>query len=136
MDSMEVNKDKFYGELNHFGENKYKNRLDTLFVFQLTFIVILAFVSLYYLNYINLFSTTSLAIITIILVIFIVLIYLNRIIVDPKFRNQNDWDKYNFGDGTLTPPTGYISAGVTGGTQGSTPTHVCTTQTTCNDTSF
>jgi len=128
-------KDRFYGELNRFGENKYKNRLDTLFVFQLTFIVILAFITLYYLNYINLFSTAALSIITIILVIFILLIYLNRIIVDPKFRNQNNWDKYNFGDGTLTPPKGYISAGVSGGIQGSTPTRVCNTQTTCSDTS-
>jgi len=131
---MDRDKDRFYGQLNRFGEYKYKNRLDTLFVFQLTFIVVLVFVVLYYLNYINLFSTTSLAIITVILILFIVLIYINRIVVDPKFRNTSDWDKYNFGDGSMLPPTGYTSAGVSGGTQGSTPTQVCTTQTTCTNT--
>ena len=129
---MDKEKDRFYGELNRFGEYKYKNRLDTLFVFQLTFIVILVFVVLYYLNINNLFSTGALIIITLILVLFIVLLYVNRIVVDPKLRNSNDWDKYNFGDGKVLP-SGYISAGVAGGTAGSTPTQVCSTQTTCTN---
>ena len=129
MDSLGKEKNRFYGELNKFGEYKIQNRNDTLFVFQLTFIVILVFIGLFYLNYINLFSTISLAIITIILVIFIVLIYINRIIVDPKFRSNNDWNKYNFGDGTLTPPNDYIPpTGVMGGIQGSSPTTVCRTE--------
>ena len=126
---MDKQKNSFYGELNKFGEYKLQNRNDTLFLFQLTFIVVLVFIGLFYLNYINLFSTTSLAIITIILVIFIVLIYINRIVVDPKFRDKNDWNKYNFGDGTLIPPNDYTPpAGVAGGIQGSSPTLVCRTQ--------
>ena len=129
MNSIDKEKNNFYGELNKFGEYKYQNRTDTLFLFQLTFIVILVFIGLFYLNYINLFSTTSLAIITIILVIFIVLIYINRIVVDPKFRSKTDWNKYNFGDGTLTPPNNYTPpAGVVGGVVGSSPTLVCRTE--------
>jgi len=121
-----------YERLNTFGEYKYANRLDTLFVLQLFFIIMLVFIGLYYLNMNGLFSKASMYIVLILLTVILFLIVINKAIVMPKLRSKYVFDRLNFGDGTLTPTGGYTVGGVSGGNQGTSPNETCTTQTVCN----
>ena len=102
-----MNESIFYSRLNDFGEYKYKSRLDTLFVLQLTFIIILIFIGLYYLSIFGLFSKASMYIITILLTVVLALIIINKAIVMPKMKFKFNYDSYNFGNGTLNPTTPY-----------------------------
>lgn len=118
-----VDKDQynFYNKLNQFGEYKYNNRLDTLFIFQLTFILILVFIILSYLSSQGIISPFIKWFVTFIFGSFVFLVFLSHAIVLPKLRDKNEWDKMNFGDGTM-PPTGYVTGGVAGGKKGNAPT--------------
>jgi uncharacterized membrane protein len=131
MSDTAFDKDKynFYSRLNQFGEYKYNNRLDTLFVFQLSFLLLLVFVVLSYLNSIGLMSSFAKWLITLIFGSFVLLIFLSRVILLPKLRSTSDWNKMNYGDGTYVP-NNYISAGKVGGMSGNAPTENCTTTST------
>lgn len=126
----------FYSRINQFGEYKTNSSLDTLFVLQITFIVILIFIVLYYLNFYGLFSKISLYIVTVILTVLLLLIIVNKAIVIPKIRSKSVWDQYNFGDGTLNPTTAHTVKGVEGGSAGTSPTQTCTTNCTTGPDSF
>ena len=91
----------FYSRINQFGEYKYNNILNTIFILQITFIVILIFIGLYYLSLYGLFSKASLYIVSIILIVLLIIIIMNKAYVLPRIRSKTVWDKYNFGDGTL-----------------------------------
>ena len=122
----------FYSRMNEFGEYKYNSRLDTLFVLQLSFIIILIFIALYYLSLYGFFSKASMYIVTMLLTIVLTLIILNRAYVLPKMRSKFIWDKYNFGNNTETPTkTQYLQSGVDGGQSGTSPSQTCETQTVC-----
>lgn len=123
---------RFYSRMNEIAEYKYNNRLDTLFVLQITFIIILVFIALYYLTIYGLFSKTSFYIVVTLLIIVLLLIIISRAVVSPKMRSKFIWDKYDFGDGTQKPTaTKYIEGGVDGGQSGTTPNKICETQTVC-----
>ena len=126
----------FYSRVSQFGEYKYNSSLDTLFVLQVTFIVVLIFIALYYFNFYGLFSKISLYIITIILTVLLILIILNKMVVIPRFRSKNVWDQYNFGDRRLNPTTAYTVSGVDGGNTGTTRSQTCTTSCSNNEDSF
>jgi hypothetical protein len=113
-------KNMFYSRLNVFGEYSFQNRIDTLYVLQLSFIVMLAYICLYYLHKFGLFSTYAFYIVATLLVVMLVLIILNRAIVLPKFRSKNNWNEYKFDK--LNPPDSNTikRVGVDGGTPGST----------------
>jgi len=129
---MSLNESLFYSRLNDSGEYKYNNRLDTLFVLQLTFIIILIYVGLYYLTIYGLFSRASLYIVSTLLIVVLLLIIINRAIVMPKMRSKFIWDRYNFGDGTNKPTaTTYVEGGVDGGQSGASPSSTCRTETVC-----
>ena len=111
-------KNMFYSRLNVFGEYSFQNRVDTLYVLQLSFIVMLAYICLHYLNRFGLFSTYAFYIVTALLVVMLVLIILNRAVVLPKFRSKNNWNEYKF---NKLPPTEPVRrVGVEGGIPGST----------------
>lgn len=129
---MSLNEDVFYSRLNDFGEYKYKNRLDTLFVLQLTFIVILIFIGLYYLSIFGLFSKISMYIVTMLLTAVLTLIIINKAIVMPKLRSKQSYDTYDFGNNTKTPTVPFkADAGVVGGNSGTLPITVCETRNVC-----
>ena len=111
----------FYNKLNQFGEYKYNNRLDTLFIFQLTFILILVFVILSYLSAQNVISPFIKWVVTFIFGSFVFLVFLSHAIVLPRLRDKNNWDRMNFGDGTIAPAS-YVSGGIAGGRKGNAPT--------------
>lgn len=129
---MSMNETLFYSRLNDFGEYKYKNRLDTLFVLQLTFIIILVFIGLYYLSIFGLFSKGSMYIITILLTVVLALIIVNKAIVTPKIKSKFIYDTYNFGNGTLTPTTDFKEGGSDTGESGTSPNTSCETVCTQN----
>jgi len=114
----------FYSQINKFGEYKYNNTLDTLFVLQITFIVILIFIALYYLNLYGMLSRYALYIITIILTVLLMIIIINKAFVIPRIRSKSVWDQYDFGDRKLPPVSGGASAGAS--TPGGTPPSACT----------
>jgi hypothetical protein len=132
---MSKNENAFYSRLNEFGEYKYRNRLDTLFVLQLLFIIILVFIGLYYLSIFGLFSKASMYIVTILLTVILILIILNKGFVMPKLRSKFIYDNYNFGNGTKTPTVPFKQGGVDGGNSGSSPSEVCVQQQVCTQTS-
>jgi len=117
----------FYSRVNQFGEYKYNSSLDTIFVLQITFIVILIFIGLYYLNFYGLFSKAALYIVTIILTVLLIIIILNKAIVLPRIRSKAVWDQYNFGNGTLEPTTLHTVGGKDGGETGTSRSQTCTT---------
>ena len=125
---MSMDETIFYSRLNDFGEYKYKNRLDTLFVLQLTFIIILIFIGLYYLSIFGLFSKISMYIITMLLTVILALIIVNKAIVIPKIKIKFVYDTYNFGNGTQNPTTKYKQGGTDTGESGTSPNLICETQ--------
>jgi len=126
----------FYSRINKFGEYKTSSSLDTLYVLQVTFIVVLIFIALYYLHFYGLFSKLSLYIVTVILTVLLLLIIVNKAIVIPKIRSKSVWEQYNFGDGALNPTTPHAVKGVEGGSAGTSPTQTCTTNCTTSPDSF
>jgi len=126
----------FYSRINEFGEYKFNNSLDTIFVLQITFIVILIFIALYYLNFYGLFSKLALYIVTIILVVLLIIIILNKTVVIPRIRSKAVWDKYNFGNGSLEPTTDHISGGKDGGDSGTSRSQTCTSSCSANTNLF
>ena len=125
----------FYKRLSQIGEYKYNNRLDTLFIFQLTFIFILLFIVLSYLSRSGIISTIGKNLLLFTLGVFVLVIYLNHIVVLPKIRDSNNWNRMNYGDGTYKPDN-YVVGGVIGGMNGPPPTGTCTTtpaSTTCTN---
>jgi hypothetical protein len=131
---MSENENAFYSRLNDFGEYKYRNRLDTLFVLQLLFIVILIFIGLYYLSIFGLFSKISTYLVTMLLSVILILIIVNKVIVMPKLRSKFIYDNYNFGNGTQKPTSAYKDGGVDGGASGTSPNQVCETRQVCTNT--
>jgi hypothetical protein len=127
---MSLNESTFYSRINEFGEYKYNNRLDTLFVLQLTFIITLIFIGLYYLNIFGLFSKIGMYLVTGLLLIILFLIIINKAVVMPKIRSKTVWDKYNFGDKVNKPTVPYVvESGVDGGEKGTSPNSNCETRT-------
>ena len=130
---METNSN-FYNRISEFGEYEYNLTKSTIFVYQLTFIVILAFIVLYYFNRMDFISTPTLWLLITVMTIILLLIYINRFIVMPKMLDKNNYDRLNFGDNTLQPAISVVSGGVDGGQQGpppptvscSNPAPVCT----------
>uniref|UniRef100_A0A6C0D8V6 Uncharacterized protein n=1 Tax=viral metagenome TaxID=1070528 RepID=A0A6C0D8V6_9ZZZZ len=114
----------FYQRMNEIGTYTYNNKMDTIFVFQLTFISLLIFIVLYYLYKNNVITFFVLSSVSLLLGLFVVYVYLNRILVYSKIRDQKDWSRINFGDGTIQPKD-YNQAGVDGGENGSVPTQRC-----------
>ena len=115
-------KNMFYSRLNSFGEYKYHNRLDTVFVLQLSFILMLVYICLHYLHKYGLFSTYGYYLVILLLVLIFILIVLNRAFVLPKFRSTSNWNQYKFD--RLNPPPDISGnsikrVGVEGGTVGS-----------------
>ena len=111
----------FYQRLNQIGEYKYNNRMDTLFMFQLSFIMLLVFIILFYLSSIGVISTIAMWIVLFLFGSIVLLVFLSRTIVLPKLRDKNEWNRMNYGDGTI-PPSDYVTAGVGGGITGEAPT--------------
>jgi len=105
-----VEEHNFYNRMNEIGDYSYNKRLDTIFIFQLTFIVILIIVVLLYLRSIGLISSFIVYPISFILVIIIFFIIINRFVLSNKIRNKRYWNKLNFGDGLIAPPN-YVSPG-------------------------
>lgn len=118
----------FYQRLSQIGEYKFNNRMDTLFLFQLSFIMLLVFIILFYLGSIGKISKIAMWIVLFLFGAIVLLIFLSRAIVLPKIRDKNEWNKMNYGDGTIVP-TNYVVAGVAGGVSGEAPTP--TPQETC-----
>jgi hypothetical protein len=114
----------FYSRINQFGEYKYNNTLDTLFLLQVTFIVILIFIALYYLNLYGMLSRYALYIITIILTVLLMFIIINKAFVIPRIRSKSVWDQYDFGDRKLSPVPDVASAGASAAD--GTPPSACT----------
>lgn len=117
----------FYLRINQFGEYQYNSKLDTIFILQITFIVILIFIGLYYLNFYGLFSKIALYIVSIILIVLLIVIILNKAFILPRIRSKTVWDRYNFGDGTLTPTVPHIAGGTDTGNAGTSRGQTCTT---------
>jgi hypothetical protein len=129
----EKNEYNFYKRMNEIGEYRYNNKLDSIFVFQLTFISLLLFLILYYLSTIGVISKLTLSIITITMGLFVLYIYLTRLSVFSSMRDKNTWTRMNFGDGIIVP-NGYKNNGVDGGTYGSLPTKNCYSTEVCDNT--
>ena len=105
------NEHNFYSRMNEIGEYTYKNRYDTIFVFQLMFITILIVIVLLYLKSVGIVTAFFVYPACILLTIIVIFILVNRIVLTNNIRNKREWSKLNFGDGTI-PPSGYITAGV------------------------
>jgi len=105
-----IEEHNFYNRMNEIGDYSYNQRLDTIFIFQLTFIVILIIVVLLYLRSIGLVSSYIIYPICLILVIIVLFIIVNRFVLSNKIRNKRYWNKLNFGDGLVAPPN-YVSSG-------------------------
>ena len=119
------NEFKFYNRMNQVASYTYSNKMDTIFVFQLTFISLLVFIILYFLAKNNIISFTVVWGVTILLGLFIVFIFINRILVYNKLRDQRNWSRINFGDGTVKSSTHIESGGVEGGVDGAVPSETC-----------
>jgi hypothetical protein len=117
----------FYSRINQLGEYQYNSRIDTIFILQITFIVILIFIGLYYLNFYGLFSKIALYIVSIILILLLIVIILNKAVVLPRIRSKTVWDRYNFGDGTLNPTVPHTAGGTETGNVGTSRVQTCTT---------
>ena len=112
----------FYNRISQIGEYKYDSSLNAIFVFQLTFIVLLSCIVLYYLNISGFLSTPTLWLLIIIISLLLGLIYINRFYVLPKMRDQNDYNRFNYGDNTLKPTQPITNGGKKGGDTGPPPT--------------
>ena len=119
-----TNEYNFYKRMNEIGEYGYNNKLDTVFVFQLTFIVLLIFLILYYLSTIGIISKLVLSIVTITMGLFVIYVYFTRLSVFSSMRDKKVWSRMNFGDGKIVP-NGYQNNGINGGVSGSLPTKNC-----------
>jgi hypothetical protein len=114
----------FYNRMNQVASYTYSNKMDTIFVFQLTFICLLIFIVLYYLAKTNVISFTVVWGVSILLGLFVVFVFINRLLVYTKIRDHKDWSRINFGDGTVKSST-YVETGVEGGENGPVPTEKC-----------
>jgi uncharacterized membrane protein len=100
----------FYNRMNEIGDYSYNKRLDTIFIFQITFITILIIVVLLYLRSIGLITSIIVYPTSVILVVIVLFIIVNRFVLSNKIRNKRHWHKLNFGDGLISPPD-YVSGG-------------------------
>jgi hypothetical protein len=114
----------FYNRMNEVANYTYSNKMDTIFVFQLTFISLLVFIILYYLAKNTIITYTILWSVSILLGLFVIFVYVNRLLVYSKIRDQKNWSRLNFGDGTVKSST-YVEHGVEGGENGPVPTQKC-----------
>jgi len=105
------NEHNFYTRMNEIGEYSYRNRSDTIFVFQLMFIAILIVIVLLYLKSVGIVTSFFVYPVCVLLTIIVIFILVNRIVLTNNIRDKRVWSKLNFGDGTI-PPSGYITAGV------------------------
>ena len=101
----------FYNRMNEIGEYNYNKRVDTIFIFQLTFINILIVIALFYLKSIGLITSFIVYPISVILTVIILLILINRFVLSNNIRNKRYWHKLNFGDGVIAPPDYVVSPG-------------------------
>ena len=122
----DMDKLNLYNRLNQFGEYKYNNRLDTLYVFQLTFIYMLLFIVLTYLQSVSVISKFTKWIITLLFGSLVLLVIVGHVLIFPNLRDKSVWYKMNFGNGTFSPSV-YNSIGVPGGTRGNAPTTIAAT---------
>jgi hypothetical protein len=117
----------FYNRISDFGEYQFNLIKSTIFVYQLTFIVLLALIMFYYFNRMGYISTPNFWFLSLLLVSILVIIYINRYVIMPKIRDKNNFDRLNFGDNTLSPTIPVESGGVVGGTLGPPPPTVSCT---------
>ena len=68
----------FYNRMNQVASYTYSNKMDTVFVFQLTFICLLVFIVLYYLAKNNVISFTLVWGVSILLGLFVVFVVIVR----------------------------------------------------------
>lgn len=124
MSQREIDEYNLFRRKNAIGEYTYNNRLDTIFVFQLTFIALLVFLILNYLATYDYISNGAKWITITTITVFVIYVYINRIVLYGKMRNKNNWGDMNYGDNTILPD-GYVEAGTIGGTNGTAPPYVC-----------
>jgi uncharacterized membrane protein len=124
MESETIHEYNFYERMNEVASYTHSNKMDTIFVFQLTFISLLTFIVLYYLYKNNIITLLILTSVSILFGLFLLYIYINRIFVNSKIRDHRNWSRINFGDGQIKPAN-YNEAGVQGGENGSVPTQRC-----------
>jgi len=122
--SEDKNEYNFYNRMNEVANYTYSNKMDTIFVFQLTFISLLTFIILYYLTKNNIITYGVLWTVSTLLAIFVIFVYVNRLFVYNKIRDQRNWSRINFGDSSVAP-SNYIQKGVDGGENGAVPTESC-----------
>jgi hypothetical protein len=116
----------FYNRMNQVASYTHSNKMDTIFVFQLTFICLLVFIVLYYLAKQNIISFTVVWGVSITLGLFVVFVFVNRLLVQSKIRDQRDWSRINFGDGTVkSSESPKESSGIDGGNNGAVPSERC-----------
>jgi hypothetical protein len=106
----DINQYNFYTRMNEIGEYTFKNRSDTIFVFQLMFIAILIVIVLLYLKSIGIVTAFFVYPVCVLLTIIVIFILVNRIVLTNNIRDKRNWSKLDFGDGKRVP-SGYISAG-------------------------
>ena len=115
----------FYSRMDSIGDYSNNNRLDTLFIFQLTFIYILSLITILYLSKVGLLAELNKWIIIICLTLGIIFVYVNRIIIMNKIRDTTTWDRVNFGDGSIVPDNFKKSDGTSGGIAGTANRYNC-----------
>jgi hypothetical protein len=118
------NEYNFYKRMNQVASYTHSNKMDTIFVFQLTFICLLVFIVLYYFAKNNIISFSLVWGVSIILGLVVIFVFVNRLLVYSKIRDQRDWSRINFGDGTIKSST-HVETGVEGGENGPVPTEKC-----------
>jgi hypothetical protein len=112
---MEANEQNFYKRMNEIGEYKYKNRMDTVFVFQLVFIFLLIIIGIMYLRTINVITPFFTYPMIIFLVVISTFILINRIVLSTNVRDKNDYSELNSGK---VRPSDYVDAGTNDGVRG------------------
>jgi len=119
-----INETNFNARLNQIGNYTYENRMDTLFIFQLTFIFLLIGILLYYLASVGVIGALLGGFIGVVLIIILVFVYINRITVMNKLRDAKSWSSFRFADdGKKKSPTiTYSTAGTDSGTAGNAQT--------------
>jgi len=85
----------------------YSNKMDTLFVFQLSFLSIVFVSILFYLYKIGVLGRTVVFYVTGVLMVILLILILNRYAYTSVTRDKHLWNRRNFiGDNTLKSPVG------------------------------
>jgi len=117
-----INETNFNARLNQIGNYSYQNRMDTLFIFQLTFIFLLIGILIYYLTSLGIIGTALGGFIAVVLLVILILLYFNRISVMNKLRDGKIWSSIRFADDgkkeSTIPKPQYTTVATQDGTAG------------------